>query len=97
MKVTETERSYCIEITKAQFSKLMDKDFNSLEKYDQVSGRYSYPATLCSVICKISGVREVTYDPMCSPAIFVRLESEDTAAMVRTLENVKREIALYVK
>jgi len=95
MKVTETERSYCIEIAKEQFFKILDRD--SVDLYKTTTGTYAYPATLTSILSRIDGVCEVNYDGMFGPAIYIRLKSEDTAAMVRTLENVKRTIALYVK
>lgn len=97
MKITETERVFCIEITEKEYRKALVRDERAIEHYDGVSGRYSYSGTLLDVVCKVSGVREVIHDPMFGPFVHVRVESEDQQAMAETLENVKREIAKYVR
>jgi len=97
MKFVETERVFCIEITERQMRIAMRKDDRVSEKYDVVSGKYSYPNSLTDQVCAVAGVREVHFDPMFGAAVHVRVESEDAAAMATTLENVKKVIAKYVR
>lgn len=95
MKLIETERVYCFEITNRQMGTLMRKDRNSRE-VRSLTG-FSISDNLIYRVCLIPGVREVSYDPMYGPAVHVRVESEDPTAMAETLEKTKREIAKYVR
>lgn len=91
MKITETERVFCIEVTEEEYRKALDKDERAVGRYDAVSD------TLLDVVCKVPGVCEVIHDPIFGPFVHVRMMSEDQQAMAETLENVKREIAKYVR
>ena len=95
MKIQETDRTYAIELTERQAKKLWKRDERTQEVYDVVSGRYSYPKSILMRICKIDNVREVNYDPMFGPVVYVRIENP--ATYQETLEKVKKEIAQYVR
>lgn len=98
MKVIETERIYCIEITMRQMHKILDRD-EAVERSIQrnPSFEHRYPGTLLNRLIKIDGVREVQHDPMFGTTVNVRVESEDPQAMAITLEKVQKEIAKYVR
>ena len=71
----------------------MAKDDRSLERYDVVNGKYSYPNTLCSQVCKLDNVRNVAYDPMFGAGIFVTV----TEPFEETIQKAKQVVAKYVR
>lgn len=93
LKISNTERVYCFELTERQARNILRRDERAIEHYDIVSGRYSYHGTLLDTLCKVEGVREVNHDPMFGPYVYVRIQEPFDSV----LQNVKNTLAKYVR
>ena len=96
LKISNTERIYCFELTERQYRKVLARDDRAMsrtERYDVVSGRYSYSGTLLDSLCKVPGVREVSHDPMFGPFVHVRVEEP----FEESIQKAKEVLAKYVR
>ena len=96
VKATNTERTYCIDLTVRQARIMYARDERArerTERYDVVSGRYSHSDTLADHVCKLPSVRGIQYDGMFGPAVYVTVEEP----FEQTVQEVKKAIAKYVR
>jgi len=96
MRVTLTEKVYCIEPSDSEMREILKRDRIANEHADRESMRKSHRAganTLASLLLAIPGVREANYDPMFGPCIWVRIDIEESTD--KTLIEAEKVIIAY--
>lgn len=101
MKVTEVERTYCIEITPKQMLKLLKRDETASELGHiatlRTGSRQGYQTMGSKIINLFPGVSDVAYNAMLGPRIYVRIEISTDEHVMLVVEDCKKEIAKYVR
>lgn len=96
MKITITEKVYAFEMSTVQMRRLLRRDAVANERAYRESMRKSCRAgsnTLASVLLNIPSVREVEYDGMFGPCLWIRIEEPSSQ---ETLQKVEKAIEEYV-